>query len=142
MKPLLRNTTAGFTLLEIMLVIIIIVTLMAVLIPNISQKAEQAKIEQAGIYITRLAGDVATYEMQNSSPPSSSQGLKALVEKPAGDPAPRRWRNYEDKIQPDPWGQEYHYEFPGRHNTKSCAIFSNGPDRTPNTADDIGNWQQ
>lgn len=140
MKPLPRTNNAGFTLLEIMLVIIIIVALMAVLIPKLSISAENAKKDQASIYVNRLSGHIASYEMQNSRPPSTQQGLEALVTKPTGDPVPRRWRNYEDKLLPDPWGEPYHYEYPGKHNPKGFDVFSNGPDRQPNTADDIGNW--
>ena len=140
MKPLLRNKTAGFTLLEIMLVIIIIVTLMAVLLPNLKNAMSDSKKGEAQIYITTIAGNLAQYELLNGMPPSSSQGLKALMEKPAGDPHPRKWRQHMEKILPDPWGVDYRYEFPGRHNKNNYDVFSCGPDRAPNTEDDIGNW--
>ena len=136
----LRGNTAAFTLLEIMLVIIIVVTLMAVLIPNLTKSSQEAKIGQAKIYVTRLAGNLQRYEMANSIPPSTAQGLRALVEKPTGDPVPRRWSGYEDKIEPDPWGMEYHYDFPGKRNPKSFDVYSAGPDRQANTDDDVGNW--
>lgn len=139
LRPL-RSPLAAFTLLEIMLVIIIVVTLMAVLLPNLSKSSQEAKVGQAQIYVTQLAGSLARYEMANSSPPSTAQGLRALVERPGGEPAPRRWTSILDKIDPDPWGVEYRYDFPGRRNTKGFDVYSCGPDRTPNTADDVGNW--
>lgn len=140
MKSLNHNTKAGFTLIEIMLVIIIVVGLMAVLIPNLITSRDNAKIAQAEMYITRLAGHIALYEMTSGFPPSTVQGLRALVEKPQGEPSPRKWSQREDRIEPDPWGMEYRYEFPGRRNKKGADIYSCGPDRQPDTADDIGNW--
>lgn len=139
LRPL-RARGAGFTLLEIMLVIIIIVTLMAVLLPSLMKSSEDAKIGQARIYVGQLQGSLARYSMANSGPPSSAQGLRALVERPGGDPAPRRWSSILDKIEPDPWGTEYKYEYPGKHNPKNFDVYSCGPDKTPNTPDDVGNW--
>jgi len=137
MKPLNRNSTAAFTLIEIMLVIIIVVALMAVLIPNLRNALGESKTGSAEMYITRLAGNMAMYELKNGIPATTEQGLKALVEMPTTEPRPRRWSQIEEKIELDPWGMEYRYEFPGRHNPKSFDVYSCGPDRQPNTEDDI-----
>ena len=139
MKPLKRNPIAAFTLIEIMLVIIIVVALMAVLIPNLKNALTDSKNGTAEMYITRLVGGLSMYELKNGSPPSTEQGLKSLVEMPASEPRPRRWSKTEDKIEMDPWGMEYRYEFPGRRNPKSFDVYSCGPDRQANTEDDLWN---
>ncbi len=138
----LRSQKSAFTLIEIMLVIIIIVALMAVLLPNLQHAMGDAKQGQAEIYITQIKGSLAQYEMMNNIPPSTSQGLRALIEMPSGEPHPRKWRAMMDKIEPDPWGVNYFYEFPGKHNPKGFDIFSAGPDRQPHTDDDVGNWEK
>ena len=140
MKRFERKSRAAFTLIEILLVIIIIISLMAVLIPNIQNAMNQSRKGTAQIYVAKLVGDLGQYELVNKRPPSTEQGLRSLVEKPSGDPVPRQWSQIETKLESDPWGTEYQYEFPGKHNPKSFDIFSCGPDRMANTADDIGNW--
>ena len=141
MKTLNGKANAGFTLIEIMLVIIIVVALMAVLIPNLKTALTDSKRGQAEIYINQLQGDIAIYEASNGYPPTTAQGLRALVEMPQGEPRPRKWSKREDEIKLDPWGMEYRYEFPGRRNKNGADIFSCGPDRQQDTADDIGNWR-
>ena len=140
MKRFERKSRAAFTLIEILLVIIIIISLMAVLIPNIQNAMNQSRMGTAKIYVSKLVGDLGQYELVNKRPPSTEQGLRSLVEKPSGDPVPRMWSQIETKLESDPWGTEYQYEFPGRHNPKSFDVFSCGPDRLSGTADDIGNW--
>lgn len=140
MKRLHRNSNAGFTLIEIMLVIIIVIALMAVLLPNVQNAMSRSRIGNAQIYVGKLNGSLGQYELINKRPPSTEQGLRALVERPGGDPIPRMWTQIETKVESDPWGTEYQYEFPGKHNPKGFDVYSCGPDRLPNTADDIGNW--
>ena len=62
------------------------------------------------------------------------------MDRPGGDPVPRMWSQIETKLESDPWGTAYQYEFPGRHNPKGFDVYSCGPDRLAGTADDIGNW--
>ena len=140
MKRLTRNPSAGFTLIEILLVIIIVIALMAVLLPNVRTAMNDSKKGTAEMYVNKLSGDLALYEATNGFPPSTAQGLAALVVKPSGEPIPRKWSQREEKLEPDPWGMEYKYEYPGKHNKTGFDIFSSGPDRTPGTDDDIGNW--
>ena len=140
MKRLHRNPNAGFTLIEILLVIVIIVSLMTVLLSTVRTSMNEAKINTAIIYANRIAQELGRYEMTNGNPPTTAQGLRALVEKPTTEPIPRRWIQIEEKIELDPWGQEYHYEFPGKHNKTSFDVYSSGPDRQLGTDDDIGNW--
>lgn len=141
MKRLNPKSNAGFTLIEILLVIIIIVALMAVLIPNIRNSMTDAKKGTAEMYVNKLAGDLALYEATNGFPPTTQQGLMALVQKPTTEPIPRKWSQREEKLEPDPWGMEYQYEYPGKHNKTGFDIYSAGPDRQPGTEDDIGNWK-
>jgi general secretion pathway protein G len=140
MKRLNRIPNAGFTLIEILLVIVIIISLMTVLLSTIRTKMNEAKVNTATIYANTLAQEIGRYEMTNGSPPTTAQGLRALIEKPTTEPIPRRWIQMEEKIELDPWGTEYRYEFPGKHNPKGFDIYSCGPDRQPGTDDDVGNW--
>jgi general secretion pathway protein G len=140
MKRLNPKSNAGFTLIEIMLVIIIVVALMAVLIPNLRSNMNQAKIGTAEMYINKLAGDLALYEATNGRPPTTQQGLAALVVKPTSEPIPRKWSMREEKIELDPWSKEYLYDSPGKHNVNGFDVYSAGPDGKPGTEDDIGNW--
>jgi len=141
MKRLAQKSNAGFTLVEIMLVIVIVIALMAVLIPNLRTNMDQANRSAAEMYVNRLAGDLALYEATNGIPPTTAQGLAALVQKPTTEPIPRKWSQREERIERDPWGMEYHYEYPGKHNPKSYDLYSSGPDRQVGTDDDIGNWE-
>ena len=140
MKRLAPKPNAAFTLIEILLVIIIIISLMAVLIPNIQNAMNQSRMGTAKIYVAKLVGALGQYELVNKRPPSTEQGLRALVERPGGDPVPRMWSQIETKLESDPWGTEYQYEFPGRHKPKSFEVVSCGPDRLTGTADDVGTW--
>ena len=130
MKRLAPKSASAFTLIEILLVIIIIISLMAVLIPNIKNAMNESRIGNAKIYVARLTSEMQTYELQYKRPPATELGLRALVEK-----------GVETKLEIDPWGTEYQYEYPGKHNPKSFDIYSCGPDRIAGTADDIGNWE-
>jgi general secretion pathway protein G len=140
MKRLHRNPKAAFTLIEILLVIIIVIALMAVLLPNVRTAMNDSKKGPAEMYMNKISGDLALYEATNGFPPSTQQGLRALVERPSGEPIPRKWSQREEKLEPDPWGMEYRYEYPGKHNKNGYDVFSCGPDRQPGTEDDIGNW--
>ena len=98
------------------------------------------KKSAAEIYVNKLNGSLMFYELMNAAPPSTAQGLRALVEMPTGEPRPRGWKQQEEKIELDPWGMEYRYEFPGKHNKGGFDVYSSGPDGKPGTADDIGSW--
>ena len=125
-----------------MLVIIIVVALMSVLLPNISGVAKDSQARLAEIGVNRLSGQVTLYELANGAPPSTAQGLKALVEKPEGDPSPRRWNQLEEKVPVDPWNTPYQYASPGTRSKKGFDVFSASSDRLANTSDDIGNWDR
>ena len=134
-----HRKNAGFTLLEIMLVVIIIGVLITLGVTMTGGKINEAKTTAALAGIERLKTSLLLYEATTKAAPTTEQGLKALVTRPEGV------RNWTQKSEPreleDPWGKEYIYVYPGIHNPKSFDIYSCGPDKLPNTSDDIGNWE-
>ena len=133
----------GFTLLEMTLVISIIVILMGVAIKQMGGAVDFGKEVRVKADIQCISTALRMYNAQNGFYPTTEQGLKALVVQPTTEPRPRQWRcAFEDgKVPRDPWDAEYNYVCPGKHNSKSFDIISSGPDRLPNTADDLGNWE-
>jgi general secretion pathway protein G len=86
--------------------------------------------------LQRIKMNLLMYQAKNGFYPSTEQGLKALVEKPATDPKPRNWSQLDNRVPRDPWGQEYFYRYPGKHNPKEYDLWSAGPDRNPDTEQD------
>lgn len=133
------RSQAGFTLIELMLVVIIIGALVAMVLPRLSGRTEQARVQagQADIR-SNIATALKLYELDNGSFPSTNEGLNALFTKP-GDA--RTWNGpYLEKKPIDPWGREYKYESPGTHRTQDYDLYSTGKDGQSGTADDITNW--
>ena len=129
----------GFTLIEIMVVVVILGILAAAVVPKIMSRPEQARIEKAKHDVTALESALNIYKLDNYKYPSTDQGLEALVSKPSGSPLPRNYKKggYIKKLNKDPWGQEYLYLNPGTHG--EFDLYSLGPDNQPSD-DDIGNW--
>lgn len=137
-----RRAQAGFTLLEIMLVVGIIVLLLGAAIFQMRPAANTAKIARVQADIETLKTPLMLYETTNGFPPTTAQGLQALVTKPTSDPRPRNWAQLMSSIPLDPWGKPYKYEKPGKHNPKGFDLYSAGADGQEHTEDDIGNWEQ
>ena len=137
------NNNKGFTLMEIILVVIIIGILAAMVIPNLSGKSEQARKAAVKADIeANISTALDLYEVENGRYPSTEQGLKALIEKPTGSPEPKNWNGpyfKKKKVPMDPWGNEYVYVSPGVHNTDNYDLSSLGPDGKE-SGDDITNW--
>ncbi|MDD2708247.1 MAG: type II secretion system major pseudopilin GspG [Verrucomicrobiae bacterium] len=137
-----RHRRGGFTLLEIMLVVVILGILVTMATVKIQGNAEKARVTAAKSEIDgALRTALGLYELDNACYPTTEQGLKALVEKPAGDPAPQKWRPYLEKktVPKDPWGRDYLYVCPGTHNPEGFDLSSLGKDGIE-SADDITNW--
>ena len=129
---------AGFTLVEIMLVVIIIGALAAMIIPRLSGRGEEAKAKVARSDIqANLATALRLYELDNGSYPTTAQGLQALLLKPNSNPIPENWNGpYIEKDPLDPWGHPYIYVSPGEHRS-DYDLSSKGKDGVS----EIGNWQ-
>lgn len=133
---------SGFTLLEVLLVVAILVALAAFAVPSLLGTQEGNQRDMAKINVDKLSSEVFKFKIDTGNFPTTEQGLMALKQAP--NPAPPNWRGPYNKNpeQLDPWGNPYNYAFPGTHNTNEPDIWSNGPDRQGGTADDIGNWAQ
>ncbi len=139
-----KRNKNGFTLIEIMLVIIIIGILVAMVVPNFAGRGEQARRAAARADIeTNLSTGLDLYELDNGRYPTTEQGLMALLAKPTSTPVPNNWSGpylKKKKIPQDPWGNDYKYVAPGTHNTDGYDLFSLGADGIE-SSDDTVNWK-
>jgi len=136
-----KTNNSGFTLVEIMLVVIIIASLSAMVIPRILGRSDQAKISVARSDIqANLATALKLYELDNGIFPTTNQGLKALRIKPKTSPIPQYWNGpYIEKDPNDPWGNPYEYVSPGK-SRPDYDLYSIGKDSS-SPEDDITNWE-
>ena len=134
----IRADTKGFTLIEIMVVVVILGILAAVVVPRVMDRPEQARITATMNNIRALQSALDMYKLDNYQYPTTDQGLQALVERPDSEPEPSNWNRYMDSIPPDPWGNRYLYLAPGKHG--DVDVFSLGPNGRSGDADDIGSW--
>ena len=134
--------TRGFTLIELMIVVIIIAAIAAMVVPRLSGRSEQAKITVAQADISSNIGmALKLYELDNGNYPTTEQGLNALMAKPTSSPAAQNWKGpYLEKAPLDPWGNPYQYRCPGSHNTSGYDLYSPGKDAAEGGEDDVVNW--
>ncbi|MBW2315936.1 MAG: type II secretion system major pseudopilin GspG [Deltaproteobacteria bacterium] len=142
-----RARNQGFSLIEIMAVVVIIGLLVALVGVNVTGQMDTARVKTAAAQIDRLEGALEFYRMDNANYPTSEQGLEALVVRPTSPPEPRRYQpdGYlkRSSLPVDPWGEPYHYLAPGQHNPRGFDLWSYGADRQPGGSEngsDIGNW--
>lgn len=130
----------GFTILELMVVIVIIGLIGAIVVPNIMDNQEKAMMQKAVSDINALETSLKMYKLDNFVYPTTEQGIEALVSKTDIDPIPRRFpdEGYLPRMPTDPWKNDYQLLNPGEHGR--IDVFSMGPDGQPGTDDDIGNW--
>jgi len=130
----------GFTLLEVMVVIVILGILASMVVPNLMGSQDRANMQKAISDVTALETSLSLYRMDNYDYPTTEQGLDALVEQTDLEPEPRRFPEdgYIKRLPKDPWGNEYVLLNPGEQ--AKMDVFSVGPDGEAGTEDDIGNW--
>ena len=126
-----RRTQGGFTLIEIMVVVVILGILAALVVPQVMSRPEQAKVTVAKGDIKAVAAALDMYKLDNFAYPSTQQGLEALVTKPSGNPQPKNWNRdgYLKRLPKDPWGNEYQYLSPGTRG--QFELYSFGADGKP-----------
>jgi general secretion pathway protein G len=137
-----RLRQAGFTLIELMVVLVIIGVLAALIVPNVLDRADDARVTAARTDIGNLMQALKLYKLDNQRYPSSEQGLDALAHKPTVGQIPNNWRTYVDKLPNDPWGRPYLYANPGVKG--DIDVFSLGADGQTGGEGinaDLGSWQ-
>ena len=142
-KSVKRAPQAGFTLLEVMVVIVILGVLASLVVPNLLGNKERADQQKVVSDLTALENSLDMYKLDNGQYPSTQQGLQALVSKPDGEPQPRRYREngYIKRLPTDPWGNEYQYLSPGEHGQVDIySLGADGIEGGEGNGVDIGNW--
>ena len=141
-----KNTQAGFTLIELMVVIVILGLLAGVIIPRFMGETDKAKVATTKMQIASLESALKMYKLDNGSYPSTEQGLQALVEAPAAGNLPKNWRKggylEKGKVPKDPWKNDYIYICPGSHGDFDLSSY--GADGEPGGEGfdkDINNWE-
>jgi len=135
---------AGFTLIEIMVVMVILGLLVAVVAPNIMGRGDQAKVTVAETQMKNISSALDLYRLDNSHYPSTQQGLQALVSKPSGSPEPRNWNpdGYLKAVPEDPWGNPFEYYSPGEGTPYDLiSLGSDGAAGGEDDAADINVWE-
>ena len=139
MRGKIRGLRTGFTLVELMLVVIIIGVLVAMVMPRLTGRSEEARVgvSKADIDLN-IATALKLYELDNGAFPSSDEGLDALLSAPS---SAKNWKGpYLEKKPIDPWGNQYKYRYPGTHRTYDYDLYSLGRDGME-SADDVVNWE-
>lgn len=132
----------GFTLIELMVVLVIIGVLAALIVPNVLDRADDARVTAARTDVNNLMQALKLYRLDNQRYPAGEQGLEALVRKPSAGTIPPNWRPYLEKLPNDPWNRPYQYINPGVKG--EIDVFSFGADGQPGGEGinaDVGSWQ-
>ena len=131
---------SGFTLIELLLVLVILATLAAVVTPKFTKRSEQARITAAKTQISQFEVALDTFQIDVGRFPTTAEGLRALVEKPASNSEGWLESYLKRDIPKDSWGNEYIYRYPGQYNQEGYDLSSIGPDGKQGGDDDIINW--
>ena len=137
-----RALVRGFTLIELMVVLVIIGVLAALIVPNVLDRADDARVTAARTDVNNITQALKLYKLDNLRYPTTEQGLSALVARPSTEPLPPNWKPYLEKLPADPWGKPYQYLQPGLKG--EADVFSFGADGKPGGTGrdaDIGSWQ-
>ena len=141
LSALRRRLAAGFTLIEVMVVLVIIGVLAALIVPNVLDRADDARVTAARTDVNNLMQALKLYRLDNQRYPTGEQGLQALIQRPATQPVPPNWKPYLEKLPNDPWGRPYQYLNPGVKG--EIDVMSFGADGQPGGEGrdaDIGSW--
>ena len=136
---------SGFTLIEVLVVVVILGILAAVVVPRVMDQPDKAKVTKAKADVNSLVTALNIYRLENGQYPSTNQGLQALVSRPSGQPEAANWKvgGYVDRLPLDPWGNEYQYLSPGVN--AEIDVYSLGSDNAlggEGLASDVGNWNR
>lgn len=141
----MQRKRSGFTLIEIMVVIVIMGIMAALVVPRVMGSTDQARSAAAKADISSIMTALKLYKLDNMRYPTNAQGLNALVNKPSVAPIPNNYKpgGYLEKLPKDPWGNDYQYQNPGKHG--EIDIYTYGPDGPTSSGDNsssvIGSWQ-
>ena len=137
-----RVRQAGFSLIEIMVVVVILGILAALVVPKIVSRPDEARAVKAKQDVLAIQNGLDLYKLDNGFYPSTNQGLDALVKKPTSEPVPQNWKQILKSVPVDPWGHDYQYLNPGQHG--DVDVFTYGANNQPGGTGinaEIGNWQ-
>jgi len=146
-KQRTSSRASGFSLVEILVVLVIIGLLVSIVAPNVLRRADEARVQKVQADFKNIETALKLYRLDNFSYPTTEQGLQALTEKPAIDPLPRNWKEggYLETAPMDPWGRNYLYLSPAEFGSGDYDLYSLGADGVTGGEDqnaDIGNWMK
>ena len=142
MSAIRHAASRGFTLIELMVVLVIIGVLAALIVPNVLDRADDARVTAAKTDIANINQALKLYRLDNQRYPTAEQGLQALVAKPTTGPAPQNWKPYLEKLPNDPWGNPYQYLNPGvKGPIDIMSLGADGKAGGEGKDADIGSWQ-
>ena len=142
LQPAMRRIQRGFTLIELMVVLVIIGVLAALIVPNVIGAADEARVTAARTDITNIMGALKRYRLDNQRYPTAEQGLAALMNRPSNGPQPMNWKQYLEKLPNDPWGHSYQYINPGvRGEVDVMSFGADGQSGGEGNNADVGSWQ-
>lgn len=147
MKQRTSSRASGFSLVEILVVLVIIGLLVSIVAPNVLRRADEARVQKVQADFKNIETALKLYRLDNFSYPTTEQGLQALTEKPAIDPLPRNWKEggYLETAPVDPWGRAYLYLSPAEFGSGDYDLYSLGADGVTGGEEqnaDIGNWMK
>ncbi|MFK7731891.1 MAG: type II secretion system major pseudopilin GspG [Pseudomonadales bacterium] len=142
-----QPTQKGFTLIEIMVVVVIMGVLIGLVAPNVLGRVDEARVTAAAADVSMLSQSLELYRLDNQSYPTTDQGLMALVQKPSSTPAAKSWnpQGYVSgkSLPKDPWGNDYQYLSPGADSAYDVySLGADGKQGGENNNADIGNWEE
>jgi len=131
----------GFTIIELMVVVVILAVLAGLIVPNLMERPDEARMVKAKQDISSIASTLKLYKLDNLNYPTTDQGLEALVNEPQDDPKPKNWKPLLDSVPSDPWGNPYLYISPGEHGAFDLFTYgADGMDGGEGMNATIGQW--